>query len=73
VEIFSPLKNCPIPSIYIYQIVVVLAKFGHFEKKYKKSHFMLIFGVLLVCSLKKQGRFSLFVPVEKRRLNFAST
>jgi len=34
---------------------------------------MLIFGELLVCSLQKQGRFSLFVPFGKKRLNFACT
>jgi len=34
---------------------------------------MLIFGELLVCSLQEQGRFSLFVPFGKKRLNFAYT
>jgi len=43
----------------------VLTKFGSLKKKYEKSHFMLILGELLVCSLQKQGRFSLFVPWKK--------
>jgi len=40
----------------------VLTKFGISEKNHEKSHFMLIFGELFVCSLQKQGRFSLFIP-----------
>jgi len=49
--------------LYLNKIAVeVLAKFGISEKKYEKFHFILIFGELLVCSLQKQGRFSLFVP-----------
>jgi len=46
---------------------------GYQKKKHEKSHFMLIFRESLVSSLQKQGRFSLFVPFGKKRLNFAST
>jgi len=43
----------------------VLAKFRLSEKKYEKSHFMLIFGELLVCRLQKKP-FLTFCPIWKK-------
>jgi len=43
---------------------------GILKKKYEKSHFMFMFGELLVCILQKQGRFSLFIPFGKKAIEF---
>jgi len=43
----------------------VLAKFRLSEKKYEKSHFMLIFKELLVCRLQKRPILT-FCPIWKK-------
>jgi len=50
-----------------------LQNLGSMKKKYEKSHFMLIFGELLVCSLQNKIDLAFLSHLDNRQLNFAST
>jgi len=54
-----------IKVVVIAFIKEVPAKFGLSEKNHEKSHFMLIFGELLVCRLQTKRLIQPFGPIGK--------